>query len=191
MNINDFIVYAKAPLRIGLAGGGTDLDTYCNLHIGNVLTSTISMYVTCVIENREDNKIFFNLSDSNQSFFYNSKKFLKFDGKGDIFKAVYNRMIKDYIKKPLSFSLFISSDVETGSGLGGSSTLVVAMISAFVEMHNLPLTSYEIAKLAYEIEREELNIIGGAQDQYASAFGGFNFIEFFAKKKSAGKSTKN
>lgn len=176
------IIRSKAPLRLGLAGGGTDLDVYSNKYKGNVLNATISLYVYCTIEIRHDNKILFNSTNLNQIIEVDSKDYLELNGKGDILKAVYNRVIKEYIKTPLSFSMHVYSDVESGTGLGGSSTLVVAMINAFVEWFNLPLGAYDIAKLAYQIEREDLGIVGGAQDQYAATFGGINFIEFFSKE---------
>lgn len=177
------ITRSKSPLRLGLAGGGTDLDVYCNKFGGYVLNSTISLYMHCTIEERNDNKILFHSIDTNQSLETESKKYLDFDGKMDLYKGIYNRIVKDYAKEPLSFSLYTYSDVPSGSGLGGSSTLVVAMIKAFVEWLNLPLGEYDIARLAFEIEREDIGIVGGAQDQYAATFGGFNFMEFYKDKK--------
>lgn len=174
---------SKAPLRLGLAGGGTDLNTYCDKHIGYVLNATISLYVHCTIEQTKNDKIIFEASDINQSIKLESKTYLDLNGNMDLYKGVYNRMVKDYIKKPLSFKLYTYSDVPSGSGLGGSSTLVVAMIKAFAEWLNLPLGEYDIARLAFEIEREDVGIVGGAQDQYAATFGGFNFMEFYSKKR--------
>jgi len=177
------IIRSKAPLRIGLAGGGTDLDTYCNKYCGYVLNSTISLYVHCTIEATNDNKIIFEATDIDCYLEIDSRESYVLDGNMDLYKGIYNRIVKDYVQKPLSFKLSTYSDVPSGSGLGGSSTLVVAIIKAFVEWLNLPLGEYDIARLAFDIEREDIGIIGGAQDQYAATFGGFNFMEFYKNKR--------
>lgn len=176
-------IRSKSPLRIGLAGGGTDLNTYCDKYTGYVLNSTISLYVHCTIEERNDGKIVFESTDIEQSLEVNTQDYLQLDGHMDLYKGIYNRIVKDYIHKPLSFSISTYSDVPSGSGLGGSSTLVVAVLKAFVEWLNLPLGEYDIARLAFDIEREDIGIIGGAQDQYAATFGGFNFMEFYSDKR--------
>ncbi|WP_086321920.1 D-glycero-D-manno-heptose 7-phosphate kinase [Campylobacter devanensis] len=177
------IVRSQTPLRLGLAGGGTDINLYCDKYTGYVLNATISLYIHCTLIPRDDNTIIFDSPDTNSYAKYDSKSHLENDGNLDIFKAVYNRIVKDFTHKPLSFSLHTYSDVPSGSGLGGSSTLVVGIIQAFTEWLNLPLGEYDIAKLAYEIEREDLGIVGGAQDQYAATFGGFNFMEFYDNKR--------
>ena len=177
------IVRSKAPLRLGLAGGGSDLNTYCDEFGGFVLNASISLYVHCTIEETNDHLISFNALDLEESIELPSCLSIDLNGHMDLFKGIYNRLVKDYIKKPLSFNLYTYSDVPSGSGLGGSSTLVVAVIKAFVEWLNLPLGEYDIARLAFEIEREDIGIVGGAQDQYAATFGGFNFMEFYRDKK--------
>ena len=176
-------IRSKAPLRLGLAGGGTDLNTYCDKYGGFVLNATISLYVHCTIEERSDNKIVFESTDIEQTLECESKAYLQLDGHMDLYKGIYNRIVKDFTKKPLGFSISTYSDVPSGSGLGGSSTLVVAVLKAFVEWLNLPLGEYDIARLAFDIEREDIGIVGGAQDQYAATFGGFNFMEFYADKR--------
>ncbi|WP_086251212.1 D-glycero-D-manno-heptose 7-phosphate kinase [Campylobacter devanensis] len=177
------VIRSQTPLRLGLAGGGTDINLYCDKYTGYVLNATISLYIHCTLIPRDDNTIIFDSPDTNSYAKYDSASHLENDGNLDIFKAVYNRIVKDFTYKPLSFSLHTYSDVPSGSGLGGSSTLVVGIIQAFTEWLNLPLGEYDIAKLAYEIEREDLGIVGGAQDQYAATFGGFNFMEFYDNKR--------
>lgn len=177
------IYRSKAPLRLGLAGGGSDLNTYCDKYGGVVLNACISLYVHCSIEARNDKKIVFNAVDINQQLQLDSSESYELDGTLDLYKGVYNRLVKDFDLGPLSFSLTTHSDVPSGSGLGGSSTLVVAIIKAFTEWQKLPLGEYDIAKLAFEIEREDIGIVGGAQDQYAATFGGFNFMEFYENKR--------
>lgn len=177
------IIRSKAPLRLGLAGGGSDLNIYCDQYGGYVLNATISLYVHCTIEESDNGQIIFEAIDIDDAYACASSDYLDLDGKMDLYKGIYNRIIKDFVHKPLSFKLSTYSDVPSGSGLGGSSTLVVAILKAFVEWLNLPLGEYDIAKLAYEIEREDIGIVGGAQDQYAATFGGFNFMEFYENKR--------
>ncbi len=177
------IVRSKAPLRLGLAGGGTDVSPYSDLYGGAILNATISMYAYATIEPRTDGKIVFNSIDRKETIEYPSKEFLEIDGNLDLLKGIYNRIVKDFAKKPLSFTLSTYVDAPPGSGLGSSSTLVVSVIGAFTEWLKLPLGEYDIAHLAYEIERKDLGMAGGKQDQYAATFGGFNFMEFYDNDK--------
>ncbi len=177
------IIRSKAPLRLGLAGGGTDVSPYSDLYGGAILNATISMYAYATIEPRTDGKIVFNSIDRKETFEYPSKEFLEIDGNLDLLKGIYNRIVKDFTKKPLSFTLSTYVDAPPGSGLGSSSTLVVSVIGAFTEWLKLPLGEYDIAHFAYEIERKDLGMAGGKQDQYAATFGGFNFMEFYDNDK--------
>jgi len=177
------IIRAKAPLRLGLAGGGTDVSPYSDTYGGAILNATISMYAYATIEPRNDGKIVFNSVDRDEIFEYPSQEFLEIDGKLDLLKGIYNRIVKDFTKKPLSFTLSTYVDAPPGSGLGSSSTLVVSIIGAFTEWLKLPLGEYDISQLAFEIERKDLNMAGGKQDQYAATFGGFNFMEFYDNDK--------
>lgn len=176
------LIRAKAPLRVGLAGGGTDVSPYCDTFGGSILNACITMYAYATIEPREDGKIELECPDRNKHKIYESKEELEIDGDFDLLKGVYNRIVKDYIKRPLSFKLTTYVDAPAGSGLGSSSTLVVAIVKAFQEWLNLPLGDYDLANLAWSIEREDLKMAGGRQDQYAAAFGGFNFMEFNGSK---------
>jgi D-glycero-alpha-D-manno-heptose-7-phosphate kinase len=173
------IYRSKAPLRLGLAGGGTDVSPYSELYGGAVLNATIDQYAYCTIEETENNTIVLQAGDLGQKIKYKSVPELPIDGRLDLHKGVYNRIIRQFrIKKPLSFKLITSCDVPPGSGLGTSSTMVVAILKSFAEWLSLPLGDYDMARLAYEIERIDLGLEGGKQDQYAATFGGFNFIEF-------------
>jgi len=177
------IFRAKAPLRLGLAGGGTDVSPFSDLYGGLVLNATINMYAYATIIPRDDGKIILNCKDRNERIEIESAEFLEINGKLDLLKGVYNRVVKEFIKKALSFELLTDVDAPPGSGLGTSSTLVVAVLGAFVEWFNLPLGEYDIAHLAYEIERKDLKMAGGKQDQYAATFGGFNFMEIYSDEK--------
>lgn len=173
------IYRSKAPLRIGLAGGGTDVSPYSDLYGGAILNATISLYARAAIEPLDNGQVIFDSEDRGEHLTYDAAMQLPIDGKLDILKGVANRIMKDYCSKPLSFRLTTFVDAPAGSGLGTSSTLVVAVLGAFVEWLKLPLGEYDIAHLAYCIEREDLNQAGGKQDQYAATFGGVNFMEFY------------
>lgn len=177
------IIRSKAPLRIGLAGGGSDVSPYSDQFGGAILNATIDLYAYATIEPRDDNKIIFNSVDKNEIVKCNSILELELDGKLDLIKGIYNRIVKDYAKTPLSFELTTYVEAPPGSGLGSSSTLVTTIVGAFVEWLKLPLGEYDIAKLAYEIERIDLGQAGGKQDQYAATFGGVNYMEFYADDK--------
>ena len=177
------IIRSKAPLRIGLAGGGTDVSPYSDIYGGAILNATLSLYAYASIKPREDGKIVINAIDRNEIIELKSEEELTIDGHLNLAKGVYNRIVKDFIKKPLSFEINTYVDAPPGSGLGSSSTLVVAILGAFVEWLKLPLGEYDIAHLAYVIEREDLKMAGGKQDQYAATFGGVNYMEFYANDK--------
>jgi D-glycero-alpha-D-manno-heptose-7-phosphate kinase len=173
------IIRSKAPLRLGLAGGGTDVSPYSELFGGAVLNATIDQYAYCTIEETDNGSIILQANDLDQKIKHKSMLSLPIDGHLDLHKGVYNRIVKQFrIKNPLSFRMITSCDVPPGSGLGTSSTMVVAILKAFTEWLNLPLGDYDMARMAYEIERIDLDFSGGKQDQYAATFGGFNFIEF-------------
>jgi D-glycero-alpha-D-manno-heptose-7-phosphate kinase len=174
------IIRSKAPLRIGLAGGGTDVSPYSDLYGGAILNATIDLYAYASLEPLDDGTIEFCIDGTDKSIKLSSQKELEIVEGFELFIGVYNRIIKKYDLKPLSFRLTSYIEAPQGSGLGTSSTIVVSLIGAFVEWLKLPLGKYDIAHLAYEIERVDLNMSGGKQDQYAATFGGVNFMEFLA-----------
>jgi len=177
------IFRSKAPLRLGLAGGGTDVPPYSDLYGGAVLNATINKYAYATIKPRNDGKVVFRSLDNGQNLVYDAVDQLEIDGELDLLKGIYNRVVKDFTKEPLSFELSTIVDAPPGSGLGTSSTLVVTILGAFAEWLRLPLGEYDMARLAYEIERIDLRMAGGKQDQYAATFGGVNFMEFFNGEK--------
>ncbi|MFH1937429.1 MAG: dehydrogenase, partial [Bacteroidota bacterium] len=180
---NDRIIRSKAPLRLGLAGGGTDVAPFSDLYGGAILNATISMYAMASIKPGKDGKIILNILDKQELLEFDAMDHLPLDGNLDLIKGIYNRVVRDFTQRALSFELSTSVDAPPGSGLGSSSTLVVAILGAFAEWLNLPLGEYDLAHLAFEIERVDLNMSGGKQDQYAATFGGVNFMEFFKEDK--------
>ncbi len=179
------LVRARAPLRLGLAGGGTDVSPYCDTHGGYVLNAAIDRYAYAVIQTLEDPTLRFVATDQQDLVVCPLQAPLPLDGQLNLHKAVYNHIILHYNQgRPIALELSTFCDAPVGSGLGSSSTLVVAMIKAFVELLNLPLDDYEIAHLAFKIERVDCGLQGGRQDQYSATFGGFNFMEFYANDQA-------
>lgn len=173
------IFRSKAPLRIGLAGGGTDVSPYCDMFGGAILNATISLSAYASIEMSEGNEIIVEALDRKERQVHVTGSVLPINGELDLLKGVINRVSADYGLPGGGFKLSTFVDAPAGSGLGTSSTLVVAIIGAFVEMLKLPLGDYDIAHYAFEIERNDLKLAGGRQDQYAAMFGGVNFMEFY------------
>lgn len=167
-------VFAKAPLRLALAGGGTDLFPYWKHYGGIVLNGTIDQYAYCKIE-PSDKWIFKSVDLEREETFDNvedimSKTTLK------LLVSTYQYLTNDCEKTPVKITTFV--EAPPGSGLGSSSALVVSLIAAISEYYSIPLGEYDIADMAVDIERNVCDLPGGKQDQFAAAFGGFNFIEF-------------
>ena len=166
-------IRSRAPLRIGIAGGGTDVDQYSSEKGGYVFNTTIDKYAYCTLSPREDAHM--NVSSEYYGRFQAPLDGgpLKLDGNMDLIKAVTN-----YFEVKKGFDLIIRSDAPAGSGLGGSSTMIVSMIAAMVNWLDVDMSKKETAALAYHLEREVIGLKGGKQDQYAAVFGGFNSLIF-------------
>ncbi len=167
-------IRSKAPLRLGLAGGGSDVSPYSDLYGGLVLNATINLSAYCTIEPLSEPVMRVAAADAGISVqvpLGAASGALLIDG-------VYARVVRDFGPVPSGFAITTYNDAPAGSGLGTSSTMVVCILRCFAEWMGIPLGDYELARLAYEIERKDLNLSGGKQDQYAAAFGGFNFMEF-------------
>ncbi len=172
-------VRARAPLRLGLAGGGTDLSPYCDEHGGAILNATIARYAYAHLSFRRDNQLCFSAHDVRHEDLTPLAAELPLDRGLLLHRAVHNRMVRDYLRGRLhAVTVATTVDAPPGSGLGASSALVVALVEAYRAAFRLPLGRYDVARLAFEIERIDLRLAGGRQDQYAAAFGGVNYMEF-------------
>jgi D-glycero-alpha-D-manno-heptose-7-phosphate kinase len=172
------IYRSKVPFRISFGGGGTDIPSYTKNHIGAVINTTIRLFTHTSLQLRDDNVVTFewvNKDEREQHLFSNE---LDCSYGLKLFKATHNHIFKRFNLEPIGYDVVTFQDVPTGSGLGTSSTLIVSLIGVYQELFNLPLGEYDIADMAVQIERVELGESGGKQDQYAAAFGGWNFMEF-------------
>ncbi len=177
-------VRARVPLRLGLAGGGTDLSPYCDEHGGAVLNVTIDRYAYAFIEPSEDGMVHFIAPDIGVEESFPPDVDAVAGAKLRLHAGVLRRMAAQFCGNriaPMRVTSFV--DAPAGSGLGSSSALVVALVEAFRFYLGLPLGRYDVAHMAFEIERLELNLAGGKQDQYAACFGGANFIEFLRDQR--------
>jgi D-glycero-alpha-D-manno-heptose-7-phosphate kinase len=174
-------IRARVPLRLGLAGGGTDLAPYCDLHGGAVLNTTIDRYAYAFIEPSDDGRLYFSAPDLElaENFTPDSDTLVD-DAVLRLHAGVVRGLARRFGARLAPWRITSFVDAPPGSGLGSSSALVVALVAAVASAMALPLGPYDVAHLAYEIERVDLGLAGGKQDQYAATFGGVNFIEFLA-----------
>lgn len=181
------IYRAKAPLRLSFAGGGTDVSPYADERGGLVLNATIDKYAYATLSLTDDRMITIKSLDYHTIAKFDLDQPLIYDGQLDLVKATIRRLNEQRLNGATTeagqgFELYLHTDAPPGSGLGSSSALVVAIAGVFSRWLRLPLTNYEIAWLAYQIERVDLGVKGGRQDQYAAAFGGFNLMEFYGDR---------
>jgi len=172
-------VRARAPLRLGLAGGGTDVAPYCDLHGGFVMNAAIDKHAYVFVDESPSGEVEFHALDNDVSARWPCGEVRDDEPGLRLLVGTYLRISRDFLgarQPPLRIRTH--SDAPPGSGLGSSSTMVVALVTAFAEYFSLALGEYEAAHLAWDIERRDLGLAGGKQDQYAAAFGGFNFMEF-------------
>jgi D-glycero-alpha-D-manno-heptose-7-phosphate kinase len=164
---------AVAPLRISFVGGGTDFPHWYLDHGGAVLSATIDHFVRVRLTPRADRQVLVRSLDLDELVRYHLDEGPVYDGVMDLAKAAIER-----VGVPTGVELQVASEAPPGSGLGGSSALVTAVVAALAMLHQRRLTADELAQVSYAIERDDLGISGGWQDQYAAAFGGLNLIEF-------------
>ena len=169
---------SKVPFRISFGGGGTDMPDYCKHHTGAVINTTIRLFTHTSLELRDDTNVTFKWVNKNEFEEHPFSSELDCSYGLKLFKATHNHIFTRFQLDPIGYDIVSYQDVPTGSGLGTSSTLIVSLIGVYVELFNLPLGEYDIAEMAIRIERVELGETGGKQDQYAAAFGGFNYMEF-------------
>jgi len=174
----DPLYRAKAPLRVSFAGGGTDVTPFPEREGGLVLSATINRYAHATLQPRTDGRIRVESLDLGTALEYGTEERIEYDGQLDLVKAAIRRVAQ--FEEPRGIDLFLHTAAPPGSGLGASSALIVTLIGVLGDYHKLSFSDYEIAQLAWEVERLDLGLKGGLQDQYSAAFGGFNFIEFGA-----------
>jgi len=167
------VIRAKAPVRISFVGGGTDFPHWYDSHSGAVLCATINHYARVTLYPRDDNAVRIRSVDLGYMVDYNLRDQPVFDDALGLVRATIARL-----GGHSGMDLDIRCDAPSGSGLGGSSALTAAVIGAVAEHAGRMLSNYELSELNCLVEREDIKIPGGMQDQYATTFGGFNVIEF-------------
>jgi D-glycero-alpha-D-manno-heptose-7-phosphate kinase len=175
------VVRSRAPLRIGIAGGGTDVSPFSDHYGGVILNATIGLYAQCIFDafNDAGGYVEFVASDIGKSVRYKADINQVPTSQLPLHCALLNYMRRNYrVDVGNGFKMTTYADAPVGSGLGTSSTIVVSMVEAYNKMFNLNIPKSEIARIAYCVERIDLGFKGGKQDQYAAAFGGVNCMIF-------------
>ncbi len=172
------LIRGRAPLRISFAGGGTDLSPYLEEKGGVVLNATIDRYAYATLRFPQEREIRVQSLDYKSVAHFGFDEPLAYDGNFDLIKACLTRLRARSDHAEGGLELYLETEAPPGSGLGASSALVVAVIGALKTWRRLAIDKYELARTAWEVERIDVGVPGGMQDQYAAAFGGFNLIEF-------------
>ena len=173
MTVSDPVLRATAPLRVSFAGGGTDVPPFPELEGGLVLSASINRYASAALRPRSDGRITVASVDLGQAVSYGVGEACEADHGLGLITGTIRRFVPEHCA---GFDLFLHTDAPPGSGLGSSSTLIVALVAVLGEYLGLELSAPEIAHRAYGIERVELGISGGYQDHYAAAVGGMNLL---------------
>jgi D-glycero-alpha-D-manno-heptose-7-phosphate kinase len=176
-NEEETFARARSPARISFGGGGTDLTHFFLDQGGVVINATIAKYARAALRWRKDGRIRIYSHDLRKDIEVADISELSVEGDLGLINSVIL-----LIKPRLGFDLEVSADFPVGSGLGGSAAVAAAVIGCFNEFRSDPWTRHQIAEMAFQSERLMLNIAGGWQDQYATTFGGFNFMEFNAEE---------
>lgn len=171
----DIYFRARAPVRISFGGGGSDLTRYFLENGGAVVNAAVSIFSHAAMRIRDDEAIIINSGDLEQTFQANNlqEALSQKDSKFSLILAILSLVKPNY-----GFELNIHSDFPIGSGLGGSATLAAVVLGCFNEVRKDRWDRHELAEIAFQAERLTLGIAGGWQDQYATIFGGVNFLEF-------------
>ena len=172
-------VRARAPLRLGFGGGGTDVSPYCDTHGGAVLNAAIDLFAHVTVERRHDGQVSLLAADRDLAWTGPAALRLGADRELRLLEGVYRRCMAEFAGgEPIPLTMTSYADCPPGSGLGSSSGLVVAMVEAMRRFLGAELSPDALARLAFSIEREDLGLAGGRQDQWAAAFGGLNLMRF-------------
>jgi len=167
------LIRGKAPLRVSFSGGGSDVSPYCDENGGCVLSTTIAMHAMGSLEVRNDSQVSIFSVDYDELVRYELGSEINVGDKLSFLRAVIKRL-----NPPSGLNLYIHSDAPPGTGLGSSGAISALIVGLINRAFNLMLTKYDMARIAYEVEHDDLGRAVGRQDHYAAVFGGMNFMEF-------------
>lgn len=167
------LIRGKAPLRVSFSGGGSDVSPYCDEYGGCVLSTTIGMYAAGALSVRDDMQVNIFSVDYDELIRYDLGAELNEGDKLSFLRAVIRRL-----NPPRGINLYIHSDAPPGTGLGSSGSISSLIVGLVNHAFNFMLPRYEMARIAYEVEHDDLGRAVGRQDHYAAVFGGMNFMEF-------------